>query len=475
MKKHLVLLFLGLLSGGFVSAQQQVLTLQECRQMATTGNKKQQIDQENMLATKYLRQSMFARFFPQVSANGAYMYNSRNAYLLPQQLSTSFGSIGLDGLSFNNPILQGLSQTFPTVSNTVNQYTGGLYRNVYNHFELDMTHIVVGQVGVIQPIYVGGRIREGYRLSKSIERLAQIRAAKNMAETTVSVDEAYWRVVSVKHKQVLATQYAALLRQLMTNIEEAAAEGVATQAEVLNVRVKLNEAETALMQADDGLILSKMALCQLIGMPLDSEYDVDDSGLEDIVLNDTTIHVESVMDRRQEIQMLEEMHKMSKAGVRLAAAGLQPNIVAAASYIVTNPNVANGFQNNFAGFFTAGVAVNIPIAHAADILTVKAAKHQAKTAELQIEEAREKIELQVTQSAQKVMEANHKLIRAQSNIRHTEENLRYAQESYNEGVITAADLMMAQTAWQKAYSDKIDAAIELRMAEITYKKNTGQL
>ena len=42
-------------------------------------------------------------------------------------------------------------------------------------------------------------------------------------------------------------------------------------------------------------------------------------------------------------------------------------------------------------------------------------------------------------------------------------------------MLTATDLMKAQTAWNKAYSEEIDAAIALRMAEITYKKHTGKL
>ncbi len=461
--------------GGTLFAQTPILTLEECRHLATTATTRQQIDKETSLAAKYNRKAAFARFFPQVSANGAYMYNSRHIHLLPETMSTGFGSLGVNGLQFNNPMMQVLGAAMPDVTQAVNDVTGGLYRNAYNHLDIDMTHVLVGQVGVVQPIYVGGRIREFYRLSKYIERMAQIKAAKSIADATHDVDEAYWRVVSVKHKQQLAKQYTALLNTLMTNIEEAAKEGVATQADVLNVRVKLSEAESSLLQANDGLILSKMALCQIVGMPLDSYFDVDDTGLENIVLNDTAINVHDAIERRDEIQLLEQMKQMAKSGVRLAAAGLQPNIIAAANYIVTNPNVTDGFKKDFAGFFNAGIVVNIPIAHASDILTYKAAKHQAKTVELRLQEAKEKLELQITQSSQKVMEANHKLLRAQTNIKHTEENLRYAQESYDEGVITAADLMAAQTAWHKAQSEKIDAAIELRMAELNYKKYTGQL
>lgn len=49
-------------------------------------------------------------------------------------------------------------------------------------------------------------------------------------------------------------------------------EGVATKADGLSVKVKVNEAEMKLTQIDNGLSLSKMVLCQLCGLPLMMKY-----------------------------------------------------------------------------------------------------------------------------------------------------------------------------------------------------------
>lgn len=48
------------------------------------------------------------------------------------------------------------------------------------------------------------------------------------------------------------------------------AEGVATKADGLSVKVKVNEAEMTLTKVNDGLSLSKMLLCQLCGLDLSS-------------------------------------------------------------------------------------------------------------------------------------------------------------------------------------------------------------
>ena len=46
---------------------------------------------------------------------------------------------------------------------------------------------------------------------------------------------------------------------------------MATKADGLSVKVKVNEAEMKLTQVEDGLSLSKMVLCQLCGIPLNED------------------------------------------------------------------------------------------------------------------------------------------------------------------------------------------------------------
>ena len=119
--------------------------------------------------------------------------------------------------------------------------------------------------------------------------------------------------------------------------------------------------------------------------------------------------------------------------------------------------------------------MNVPIAHADDILRLKAAKHEAKAVALKTQDAREMLQLQITQANQKVLEANQKVAMTELGVRNAEEVLRFAQEAFNAGMATATDLMQAQTAWLSASSDKIDADIEAQVCETYFKKYTGTL
>jgi outer membrane protein TolC len=139
--------------------------------------------------------------------------------------------------------------------------------------------------------------------------------------------------------------------------------------------------------------------------------------------------------------------------------------------------VENGFSNKWkgTGFFSAGVVVNIPIVHADDILRLKAAKHEANIVALKREEAKELLTLQVTQANQKVLEAQQKVTMTQMQVKNAEEVLRFAQEAFQAGMATASDLMQAQTAWQAACSDHIDAEVEAQVAETKYRHYTNTL
>ena len=451
------------------------LTLQDCRDLAKQGNHQVEINKENQEAAKDMRKAALAKFFPKFSANGAYMWNQNKFYLIADAANLYVGNMNADGtFTFNDNLIKSY---YPELDATASEWVASQYNRFREETSIDLTQTLVGQVGVTQPIFLGGKLVQLYKISKALEEIEGIKANQTDSELQVKVDEAYWRVISVEQKYKLAKQYRDMLQDVEENVSAAVDEGTTTKADLLKVRVKLNEAEISLTKAEDGLTLSKMALCQIIGLDLSTDISLDDSGLEDIEITQDSIDIEEVWRNRSELQMLEQAQKIAKSGVKVAASGLMPNIMAGATYYVSNPNLMNGYQNkkSWGGAFAAGVVVNIPIAHADDILMYKAAKHKAKTLELQIEEAREMIELQVTQSQHQMSEANKKLIMANANIAEAEENLKLANAAFEEGMLTSTELLGAQTAWLKAYSEKLDAAIDLRMYQIYLNKNKGQI
>lgn len=486
-----------LLAAGLVKAQDTVLvaryTLQDCRQMALDASHGSEMRAEALEAAKLNQQAALAAMFPKISANASYMWNSKSPVLLSNEMRFDFGTarVGADGvgafewsetswmnrLNLETRTMPEVNARIQTLSNESGQIIADMYQGFYHALNPDLTHVVIGQVGITQPIYVGGRLAEMYKMATTARTIAEITADSKEQDLLVSVDEAYWRVLSVAQKAKLAQQYFELLQTMENNVTEMAGQGLATQSDLLKVKTQRGDAEVKKMQAENGLQLSKMALCQIIGLPLESQFELDDSGLYDIQLHDNVTITDEMINARSELQLLDQAEKMAKSNVRIMSAGLQPNIVAQANYIYSNPSVENGFSNQWkgTGFFSAGVVVNIPILHVDDIFRLKAAKHEANIVALKRQEAKELLTLQVTQANQKVLEAQQKVAMTDIQVKNAEEILRFAQEAFAAGLATASELLQAQTAWLAACTEHVDAQIEVRMAETQYKRYTNTL
>ena len=174
--------------------------------------------------------------------------------------------------------------------------------------------------------------------------------------------------------------------------------------------------------------------------------------------------------------MLQNTVDMSRQLTNILRAGNLPQLAVIGGYSVSNPNVYNGFQKKFGGAWNVGVLLRIPLWNWGDVMyKVRASKSATSIARLELEEARDLVELQVNQVTFKVDEANKKLLKAQKNIERADENLRMANVGFSEGVITPATVMEAQTAWLQAQSQKIDAEIDVKLSQVDLQKALGTL
>ncbi|MBP7294312.1 MAG: TolC family protein, partial [Bacteroides sp.] len=276
-----------------------------------------------------------------------------------------------------------------------------------------------------------------------------------------------------------AEGYLKLLQKLESDVDHMIAEGVATKADGLSVKVKVNEAEMTLTKVEDGLSLSKMLLCQLCGLDLSTNVVLADENMNDLPIllkENSEINMETAYASRPELKSLELASLIYKQKVNVTRAEHLPTVALLGNYLVSNPSVYNGFENKFKGMWNVGVMVQVPIWNWGEgVYKTKAAKAEAQIAKYQLQDAREKVELQVNQAAFKVTEAKKKLIMASKNLEKANENLRYATLGFEEGVIAPANVLEAHTAWLSAQSEKIDAQIDIKLTEIYLQKSLGTL
>lgn len=477
--------------------EKQVLTLDDCRQMAISSNDDITSAAVQMKMAEYDKKSIRANWFPDISVNGTYMYNQNSVSLVKDELTDKItgagaaaqGTMGtikdqfMQALMKNPAALQEFmkSPLWQTITGTLSkldiaQIISGIGSEIDGALHPDLSNMVIGVVSIKQPVFMGGKIVAANKIATLAEQLSRTQYDQKYQDILVSVDQAYWQIISIANKYRLATSYADLLHKLEKDVDASIAAGIMTKTDKLEIKVKVNEADMMKLKAENGLSLSKMLLCKQIGLPLDSEIMLADEELEEIPLPILSEEkdMETIYQDRPEIKSLQLASEIYRQKANMVRAEMMPQIAVGANYLMTYPNFFNGFDKKLGGTFNVGVMVNIPIFHAFEKMNkTRKAEAEATLYNIKLNDARKMINLQVTQLHKQQAESLEKLDMARNNMENAEENLRTASVGFEAGVVATNTALSAHTAWLKAHSEYIDAGIELQMNNANLMKAEG--
>lgn len=478
------------------SADAQTLSLDSCRAMALRNNKQLNATKLKREAFAYTRKAARTKYLPKVDALGGYEYFNKEVSILNNDQKSALSHLGTNAMTrmsagitdiitgmatkglITPEIARELGARMNNIGGSLANQGDQLGQQINDAFRTDTHNFWSGAVMVRQPIFMGGAIIAANKMADIAEQMASNDYEGKVQNTIYTIDETYWLVVSLKQKKRLAESYRDLVQKLDDDVKKMINEGIATRAAGLQVDVKVNEAEMAITQVDDGLSLAKMLLCQLCGMPVSSDITLEDEDSSEFaVIEETTEYSnETAQNNRTEIKLLENTVDLSRQATKLIRAAYLPHIALTGGYIVSNPNVYNGFEKKFSGVWNVGIIMHIPIWNWFEgSYKVRASKAATAMAELEVSDVREKINLQVAQNQYKLKEAQKRLVTATKNLKNAEENLRCANVGFREGVMESTEVMTAQTAWQAAHTQKIDAEIGVKMSQIALKKALGVL
>ena len=470
----------GVMMCTLIMSASPVLSLDSCRAMALRNNKQMLINATRIKGAKYKKREARAAYLPALDFVGGYSYNQKNISLFDsdQILPVKSFNLATAGYEFNivkNPI------TGEPIKSPDGQYVPQEVALIpKDALTFDVHNVFFGALTLTQPIYMGGKIFALNRISDYAEKLAVAQQQSDAENVIYNVDVAYWQVVSLDAKMRLAEGYVALLDTLNRNVNAMIIEGVATPSDQLRVNVRLNEALVDLTKVKNGLTLSRMALAQLCGLPINSNLHLADENynkpLSVIPSTNKNAYMEQVFARRHDIHQLELGEKITQQQAKVELSSMLPNVSVIGAYSFSNPNMYDGFSKNFDGAFSVGVMVTIPLWHwGGNYNKYKAAQTQETIMRLNLADAKDKITLQVQQATFKAQEAIKTYKMTLENLASADENLRQAQIGFKEGVMTVDNVMEAQTAWLKANSERVDAQIDVQLCNTYLKKVLGIL
>ncbi|MDO4931205.1 MAG: TolC family protein [Prevotellaceae bacterium] len=509
MKKYVILLMC-LLSVAATYAE--TLSLDSCRARALRANKQLGMARVKKKAAENARKAARTKHLPRIDVAGGYVYSSRELSILSDRQqdilsnagTTTMHTLGdkmgpmagqvqqemansIQKLAAQGVITPAQAQAFGNIASQTAASFGkmgqemaqqlavagdAIGQHIVDAFTTNTHNIYTASAVLTQPLYMGGAVTAGNRMADIAERMADTGIEATEDDVRYRIDNTYWTVVALKQKQRLAEGYLKLVRKLESDVQKMIKNGVATRADGLKVSVAVNDADMTKSKVDNGLALAKMSLCQLCGMPLDSNITLEDEDKEEIAAAPVGEYdVEDAMERRHELRMLNDAIELTRQQTRIARAGHLPQVALTTGVLFSNPSVYNSFERKFKGAFNVGVMVRIPVLDWGETMyAIRAAKCATTLAQLKLSEAEELVELQISQCAFRIKESGKNLATAKKNIERAEENLRCADLGFREGVMQTTDVMAAQTAWLQAQTQKIDAEVEMKLSETALRK-----
>ena len=434
----------------------EILSIDSCRVLALQYNKERQQATLVTEQAEYVRRNAKAMFLPNFSIQGLGLYD------------TGKGTQTLDFNSMLSPMLSGLGQMLAGMGATLPDISLPGYDLKYK-----IGWIYSGNLVMVQPIYMGGRIRSGYAMAKTAVGIARQNERLTDAQVIQQADEAYAKVVKAMELVEVAQRYQMMLTELDRNVESAVRHGLRMPNERMKVQVKMDEVELQLRRAQNGVRLAKMNLCHVIGRPLldnvevSAEYPVV-ADLIDLPTTDISL--------RPELAILDAQAEMATQQVHLVRAEMLPQVGLLAKY-----GYLNGIEFNnktlFEGWnFAGGITVNIPLYHFGEhVNKIKAAKIREEQARLERENKGEMMMLELMQAANNYDEARMEVQLTAKSLEQAEANVKLSKQQYEAGFETLSDYLEAQAQWQQTYETKVDANFRLYLSGVAYLKAAGRL
>ena len=349
--------------------------------------------------------------------------------------------------------------------------------------ELRMRGTYMAGISLTQPIYTGGKIATGKRLARIGNETAREQQRMTRMDVIVEADRTYWTYIAVARKVGMLESYSAQMDTLHRQVAAACHAGMATENDLLRIEAERSDVQYQLQKAKNGADLCRMSVCRIIGVGFDTQIEPTDT----LVMGES-ITLTSDISLRPEIALLEKQVEADKQQIRMAKSDMLPSVGLMAGYTyygniklegtaTTNDGSSQPFSQEFRdGIWMAMLSVRIPIFHwGENRKKVRKARYQLENSELELRKNTRLFSIEVQQSIRNVQDGQQLVQTAQTGLRQANENLRVTRNRYSSSMAPLSDLLDAQSQWQQAESNLIEAQTQCKIYETEYLRATGKL
>jgi outer membrane protein len=350
-----------------------------------------------------------------------------------------------------------------------------------------------------QTLFQGGKLVSAARAADELREAARFDEREQRAQVTLLVQRSYLQALFADRIAELQQRNLALATSRVTQVEQFERAGQAARYDVLRARVERANIEPLAIQAQSDRELALLELKRVLNLPIDqpvalvSRIDPAAAALL-AAADDTTAMAERAAVRAAELNLAAR-----QLGVRVARADYFPTLTAfVQSGYQAFPPPGLGFpttrgtlaetncpagspatlrcQNG--GFFSdrqAGLNISFPLFDGFRVKSnVDLARAQARLAELQLQQQREEVSLDVARARAELRRARAVFAARRQNAAEADEAFRLASLRFARGLSTQLEVSDAQLALLTAQSTEARATYDLFLASADLARAQGR-
>ena len=345
--------------------------------------------------------------------------------------------------------------------------------------ELQMRGLYMAGISLTQPLYVGGQIMAGNKLADIGRECAGENRRKTRMEVIADADRAYWNYISVSRKVRMLDAYKRQMDTLQVQMEASLAAEMVTENDLMRVSAKRSEIDYQWQKARNGAHLCRLALCNVLGCVLETEIEPTDT----LPAVEPPAQMVESTALRPELQLLQKQVEAKEQQVRMTRADMLPKLALSGGYLyygnvkMKTPTENGVFTQSLdEGFAQVMASLSIPIFHwGENFRKVKKARLDVENARLDLQKNANLMDIEVRQAIQNVTDGYRLVETAQLACRQADESLRVMRDRYRNAMCSLTDLLDAQSQWQQAQSNLIEAQAQYKIYQTEYLKATGTL
>ncbi len=446
MNKTIIIILCALAAN--ITALAQTLSLDSCKAYSLRNNKKLIEAQLELKASKEVKMQAFTNYFPVLNANAT-------AIKMSQHL------IEMETPEMNLPVYDGNPANL--VAPTQFAYVPGMEIKMIDYLNM-------ASVTAIQPIYMGGQIRNGNKLAQIGAEVGQQKVSLRSDEVIAITENYYWNIVSLKEKKQTLFRYEKLMQSLLKDVRISQEAGLIDKSDVLKVELELSRIDKQKLQINNGIELLSMTLAQHMGVPYSREMDIAETEInlsEPVGLFSSP---ETALANRFEYQMLSKAVDVNKLQKKMERGKLLPSLAAGLQGLYLD---YEDTDNTYAiGFAT----LTIPISDWwGGSHKLKEKQIRIDIAQNQLSENSELMMLQMEKYYKDLLEAWAQIKVANHASEQAKEHLKIVNDNYNAGIASTSDLLEAQAMNQQSLDGIVDAKTSYKIKQALYLQSIGEL